>query len=211
MLQDIWVTRPTGQVSASFSLEPQLALRQTGDLEYDGETMLVVHATPERDRPGYIAFGPYRPLPRGEYLVRFELAAAPHDLYQPIAYVDISHSGGDVVASRVITAADVPPEHDYQTITIPIVIDRDVHLVETRVYWTGNGNLWFKRASVTPTQVVDPGTLESVPWTATWLLGAIFVGLLLTSACRAHAEPGSSALAADAATEWAPDETAQRR
>jgi hypothetical protein len=91
--------------------------------EASGGAMMA--ARPGLDSPGFLTFGPYRPLPAGKYAARFRVRGAG-------LRVDVAADRGRrIIAERTV---DVGPE--WTTVVLPFVVERGQPL-EFRAAWDG--------------------------------------------------------------------------
>ena len=86
----------------------------------------IVVARPGVDRPGFLSFGPYRPLPAGAYTARFRVRG--HGLRVDVA----TDRGRRILAERVI---DAGPE--WTDVVLPFIVERGRPL-EFRTFWDGS-------------------------------------------------------------------------
>lgn len=117
-----------------FEAEGLAHLDGSAEADADAGARRVWVARPGDDEPGYVAFGPYQPLPKGRYLVVFRVRrAGPGD--GRAATLDVStDGGGKVLASRDLAGADLPAAAFR---SFPLVVDHPGGPLETRVQWHG--------------------------------------------------------------------------
>ena len=87
----------------------------------------MVTARPGVDLPGFLTFGPYRPLPAGAYTARFRVRG------QGLRVDVATDRGRRIIAER---AVDVGP--DWTNVVLPFVVERG-HPLEFRAAWDGKG------------------------------------------------------------------------
>ena len=87
----------------------------------------MVTARPGVDLPGFLTFGPYRPLPAGRYTARFRVRG------QGLRLDVATDRGRRIIAERTV---DVAP--DWTNVVLPFVLERG-QPVEFRAAWDGTG------------------------------------------------------------------------
>jgi len=89
---------------------------------------------------GFFWFGPYTPLPPGNYTATLRLktsSAAPANLLT----IDVAADGGKkILASRNINSGDFKYENTWQNISIDFRLDKPLADIETRGIITSVGN-----------------------------------------------------------------------
>lgn len=101
----------------------------------------VVSAVVGLSFPGYISFGPYLPLPPGNYVIQFCLRA-PNPI-DNIAVLDIFDATYSKVVKTMVVLADyfLAKPNQWNLIELSVSITEDMHLYEFRTYWHGKSNL----------------------------------------------------------------------
>jgi hypothetical protein len=107
----------------------------------------VVEARAGRDRPGFLAFGPYRLLPPGRFVAVFRLRGAGAGATLQVA----TDRGRRVLGEREVEAAGGAPAD----LAVPFFADALVP-VEYRVRWNGQGDLAVDAIAVRFADVPDP-------------------------------------------------------
>jgi hypothetical protein len=82
---------------------------------------------PGADAAGFLAFGPYRPLPAGVYVARFRVRGRG-------LRVDVATDRG----RRILAARSPEPAPEWALVTLPFVVER-ARPLELRVAWDGQG------------------------------------------------------------------------
>ena len=117
--------RPTSPVGVF--LEAEWQARQTGAVadEPAASGGRVVAGRPGRDRPGFLAFGPYRSLPAGAYVARFRVRGRG-------LRADVAADQG----RRILAVQPVDAGPAWMDVTLPFRVERADPL-ELRVSWDG--------------------------------------------------------------------------
>lgn len=120
------VPRPTSAVGLFHEAEWQS--RQTGTVAPAPEASggRAVLARPGADAAGYLAFGPYRPLPAGSYVARFRVRGA--GLHLDVA----TDQGQRILAERTLDAGSA----SWTDVVLPFTVER-ARPLEFRVAWDG--------------------------------------------------------------------------
>lgn len=92
---------------------------------------------------GYLQYGPYRPLRRGNYQVTYEIDGSAAPAGQVVAVVDVAEAGGTGILGSMEVRAGAPGHP-----TILFSLDHPVTDLELRVLATGNGELAYKGLTV---------------------------------------------------------------
>jgi len=122
--------------------------RREGDPALGGK--LVRGAVPGRDGEGWLFRGPYRTYAPGGYVAEFRVRTGPAPSAGEIAVLDVSaDEGGEVLASRTLTAADFPEPEKYAAFCLAFVL-REPREMEFRVYYLARAPLWVYRVNVAP-------------------------------------------------------------
>jgi hypothetical protein len=172
-------------LTTSFSLAPGQVKPQAGTVT-DG----LITARAGRDRPGFMLWGPYSSLDEGTYRATFPLAArgaAPTAHMAAIEVVGTPPS--KYFARRELTAAELSRRVTNHALEFKTP---GGYLVETRVYFLGNGTLTAGTVQVDPVKVkrariggLSEGMIVILWVGGTILAGWIFVLLMRRSAQRA--------------------------
>lgn len=120
---------PATSPAGVFYEAEQLA-RETGDLvgDRDASGGRVVAARPGAARPGFLVFGPYRPLPAGRYRATFRVRGG------GLALDVAAEQGRRILGQRGVDAGAA-----WQDVTLHFALDRAAP-VEFRVRWDGVGD-----------------------------------------------------------------------
>jgi hypothetical protein len=87
---------------------------------------------------GYLAYGPYLPLPAGRYRIDFALKIEDHTLSETVAVLDVSTYGGRLsLQVRSLRGSDFTSANQYQVFSLPLDVDEEVDPVEYRVFLSG--------------------------------------------------------------------------
>jgi hypothetical protein len=130
--------------------EAESLARDTGRVEADAAASSggVVAAREGRDRAGFLAFGPYRLLPRGTFRALFRLRGADAGVEIQVA---------TAAGRQILAAADVRLAGSDAGQEIPLAFSLDrATPVEYRVRWDGQGWAAIDTVSVTFAGVPDP-------------------------------------------------------
>ncbi|MCB2187084.1 MAG: hypothetical protein KQJ78_11745 [Deltaproteobacteria bacterium] len=90
-----------------------------------------------RDRPGFLAFGPYRMLPPGHYLARFRLRQGAGG---PAGRVEVAADQGQAVLAARELPARAAPSPAWQDVALEFRLDRPREL-EFRTWFSGQADL----------------------------------------------------------------------
>jgi len=88
---------------------------------------------------GYLQYGPYRPLRRGNYQVTYDIHGSAASPGQVVAVVDVAVAGGTGILASADVHAGAPGNP-----TLQFSLDHPVTDLELRVLATGNGELAYK-------------------------------------------------------------------
>ncbi|MBF0171772.1 MAG: hypothetical protein HQK87_11935, partial [Nitrospinae bacterium] len=112
-------------------------LAEDGDLDHPP----VNDAIEGMDREGYMVFGPYLALPKGEGVATFRMRAKGVAPETPVARIDVAYDKGKtIVAQRVVTAGELGADFAWSDISLPYAVTADrVDDGEFRVYYMGKG------------------------------------------------------------------------
>lgn len=112
-------------------------------------------ARPGTTDPGHIVFGPYLPMPPGEYLALFRVRRGGDARAGRVLTVDACRAGPVTVdAERVLSADELPAD---RTVWVPLRFSHPGGLLETRVHWAGNGSVAVDRIGVWDVRPPDAG------------------------------------------------------
>ena len=97
----------------------------------------------EIGEPGFLSFGPYITLPKGDYKALFDIRIK-SDNGQPALHLDVSGMGGNqVLAQKEVTDAS---DGQWQTVSLPFSINRErMEKIEFRVFFKGGGAVFFEK------------------------------------------------------------------
>ncbi len=133
------------------------ALSCAGDVDVAPHTGRVIRSV--RGHSGVVLFGPYIPVPRGEWTASFDVAAADASQQSPgarVATLEVTH--GDVrIAAREITAGELEGDRHWSHHDVSFTLDDTTMGVEFRVVSEGPVDL-LARASVDlqPAEPIEP-------------------------------------------------------
>ncbi|MBC7287397.1 MAG: hypothetical protein H5T86_04995, partial [Armatimonadetes bacterium] len=131
---------PKGRLVPVAYLEAEVLPHGSGSLEHDpgasgGQLWL---ARAGQDRPAHTVYGPYQPLPAGQYLALFRLKRVGEGA-GVVALLDTCIGGGSPqTGQRELTAEELP---EGQWRWAPIVFQHPGGQYETRVQWSGAADL----------------------------------------------------------------------
>jgi hypothetical protein len=119
--------------------EAESLLREVGEVVAAEEASggRIVAARAGAPRAGFLAFGPYRPLPAGAYRARFRVRGAG-------LTVDVSSERG----RRRLATGTVPSGSAWTDLTLPFALERAA-LVELRTHWDGQADAAVDWVAVT--------------------------------------------------------------
>jgi hypothetical protein len=174
-------------LTTSFKLTPGYPAPKTGT----PENGLVV-ARPGDER-GYMLWGPYSSLKEGTYRATFRLAAKGAAPTQRVAAIEVSGTPPSTFfARKELRGAEVGPNLTTHTLEFRTP---GGYLIETRVFYFGNGTVKAGPVEVTPIHVLParsgfPDWLLALIWVGgTILAGAVFVVLMNRSTRRPAGQP----------------------
>ena len=98
----------------------------------------VAQAKAGNDSPGWLAKGPGRPLPPGNYVARLRLRRGPGGLPGRVDAVD--KSGGRVLASLPLDPTRLPADNAWHDVSLPFTLEGLIPL-EIRVWFSGRADL----------------------------------------------------------------------
>jgi hypothetical protein len=187
-LQDAWPDFSSGLFGFNeFVILPSDAARETGRIAerfpLDQLGLTVVQASPDRDEAGYLSLGPYVRVSPGMYVARFNLLAKGEQPLGEVATVDILAAPDTILAKRLLSPADLAGDVNH-VIELPFMTFGDK--VQPRVHYTGSAELRLGRIEVIRTSgpELSQGPFPSWPRSLLWVLGTVFVGVLLVAARR---------------------------
>ena len=101
------------------------------------------------DEEGHLVFGPYVPLPPGEYRVLFRLKVEDNAAERPVAVLDVcSDEGTRCFVEKEMKYSDFLKENRYQLFNIDFSISETLNM-EFRVRSLGeSGTLWVDYVSL---------------------------------------------------------------
>lgn len=99
---------------------------------------------------GYLAYGPYLPLPPGRYRVDFALKIADNSSTQTVAILDASAFGGwQCLQVRPVRGRDFTSPNQYQIFRLNLDVEEELDLVEYRVLLPGKAKVTLDYVDVT--------------------------------------------------------------
>ncbi|KIX14754.1 hypothetical protein X474_06325 [Dethiosulfatarculus sandiegensis] len=130
----------------------------------------ITSARPGRDKPDFMAFGPFRAFPGGEYAARFRLKAGPASPGVEIARLEVvTDKGQTIIAQRPLVAGELPAD-TWGDVILPFEL-KSVTDLEFRVFYTGRAALDFNLVNVGfadqkqgPRQVEAEDLLRQTAW-----------------------------------------------
>jgi hypothetical protein len=165
---------------ASFYVQQATQIRTVGKVAGKDPHALAV-ATP-KDGRGFLTAGPGVRIAPGTYTATFNVQQTGATGDKPFVRLEAWSLPGYLLASRTLTAADVPPGQN-KAVDLPFASSGDLN-VETRAYVYGRAAVKLGAIGVNPTSVVPLPGLDEHP-NATlmflWVFGLFFVGALLAS------------------------------
>jgi hypothetical protein len=170
---------------SSFVLQPGQYPPQTGAV-----TNGVVVAR-ERDQPGFVMWGPYSTLKEGAYRATFPLAVAGVPPGTRVATIEVAGTPPSrTFKSKIVTAGELKPS----TLT-RLALDFSMpggYLVETRVFFQGQGTLRAGPVNVAPINLAPGRPYPSWALAVAWVLGTVFFGWLFVRGYRRDASSSTS-------------------
>lgn len=115
---------------------------QTGRLDGEGPGSARI-AKPDRDQPGYLAFGHYRLLGPGAYVATFFMTATTHGERVPVTLDVVCNRGRQSLVRQ--TDRDLAAVHE-AGLALPFELPALAEDVELRVYYHGTGQVSFTSA-----------------------------------------------------------------
>ena len=171
-------------LATEFSVAPGQVKPQTGTVA-DG----VITAREGRDDPGFLLFGPYSSLEEGTYRATFPLAATGVSPDEHVAAIEISGTPPfKFFERRELTGRELGRELSNKTLRFDTP---GGYLVESRVYFLGNGNLTAGKVDVQPEKVnrARIGGLSEGLIVARWVGGTILAGWIFVRLMRRSPRP----------------------
>ncbi|HTU21218.1 MAG TPA: hypothetical protein VMG10_24405 [Gemmataceae bacterium] len=99
---------------------------------------------------GYLAYGPYLPLPAGRYRIDFSLKIEDNSFAETIATIDASAFGGwQTLQARRLRGCDFTSANQYQIFSLTFDVAEELDLVEYRVLVGGKTKATFDYVDVT--------------------------------------------------------------
>jgi hypothetical protein len=172
---------------SSFVLRPgQSGPPQTGVV--NGDTAV---ARGRRDGPGFLMWGPYSTLKDGAYRATFPLAAAGIPPRTPVATIEVAGTPPSTpFAAKVVTAGELRPR---RLTRVPLTFSMPGgYLVETRVFFQGQGTLRAGPVQVAPIDLAPGRPYPSWALAIAWVLGTVFFGWLFVRFYRRDAAASRS-------------------
>ena len=143
----------------------------TGLIETDfSSPHRVSRRTDDASPPGsQLTYGPYVELYPGQYQAKFRLKVNER-LNTPVAFLDVvGNESKTLFASRLINGSDFTKQGEWQTFTLPFVIeDNPERRVEFRVRYEGGPALWCDEVRYEFTKEQFAITLEKFPSNIEW-------------------------------------------
>jgi hypothetical protein len=165
------------QWQESFILAPGERHLQTGKLQ-PGQVV----ARAGRDKPGFLAYGPYALLKAGAYQATFPLAVSGVGAEAHVATIEVV-SGNTVWAREVVTGRQLRPRQ-LSGIELPFATPGNAG-VETRVYYHGRGTLRMGPIQVQPIAApINPVHYRDWPLAFLWVGGTFLIGWLFVEVMR---------------------------
>ncbi|MCX6359891.1 MAG: GxGYxYP family putative glycoside hydrolase [Armatimonadetes bacterium] len=135
----------TAAFEASFEAEALPSFVGSNVAEATGSGGKVRRAEPGRDKPGHIAYGPYRPTDPGHYVAIFRLRRTGPGAGAVCNLDAAASAGSKTLRDLAVTAADLPLG---QWRAIALVFDHPGGTLETRAVWTGAAALEIDRVDL---------------------------------------------------------------
>jgi hypothetical protein len=167
------------QWQQAFNMVPGERALVTGKLDHTrGEAV----AKAGRDKPNFLAYGPYALLKAGAYDATFYLAASGAGPDEPVARIEIV-SGPRVFAREEVTPRQLQAGR-LSGVELPFATAGNA-LIETRVFYHGRGSLRLGPIQVLPiTAQINPVKYRDWPLTFLWVGGTFLVGWLFVEVMR---------------------------
>lgn len=117
-------------------------------------------ARAQLDAPGFLVFGPYqRIVLPGEYVARFHLKVGDRSVAEEVVALDVSSSLDGVFAEQSLAGTTFRKSNAYQAIdlnfTIAPTYPRQVHKIETHVYFTGRADIAVDYIELIPKKIAS--------------------------------------------------------
>jgi hypothetical protein len=109
------------------------------------------YAQAPRDKPGWLTMGPYQSLPPGGYEATFRLKAWYNTATDNVAELEVSAMADEppYLGERLIlSGSDFATSGQWQDFEVQFSLPREMSTLEYKVYWPGNGILWFESVVV---------------------------------------------------------------
>ncbi len=101
----------------------------------------LVEARAGRDRPGFLAFGPYQTFPAGDYRARFRLRGGPEGNGASAGRLEVTAEEGRCLLARSeLTAEALPADEAWHDLALGFALSSAARL-EFRVYFAGGRDL----------------------------------------------------------------------
>jgi hypothetical protein len=165
------------QWQQSFILAPGERPPATGKLQ-PGQVV----AKAGRDKPGFLAFGPFALLKAGAYQATFPLAVEDVGPEAHVATIEVV--SGDTVWAREVVTGHQLRARPLDGIELPFATPGNA-LVETRVYYHGRGTLRLGPVQVQPIAApLAPVHYRDWPQAFLWVGGTFLIGWLFVEVMR---------------------------
>jgi hypothetical protein len=101
----------------------------------------LVRAQAEKDKPGFISYGPYTVFPPGKYLARFRLRRPAGDKAAESGWIDVSTAKGTkALAKTSLTSDNLPADGRWHDVPLEFEL-KDAAELELRTWYNGQGGL----------------------------------------------------------------------
>ena len=109
------------------------------DKEIDRDIMLL---PPSLKNPGYAIFGPFTPMPSGNYSITFRIKTTNNTILDPVVILDVTSGGGKCTYStKELKGTDFVEEDKYQSFTLGFSLLKPVPDIEFRIFYTGKSGI----------------------------------------------------------------------
>ena len=145
-------TGPEDRIDPPFSYSGSEARSQTGEVVGDA----IMAEERGRIQAAYIAFGPFRRMSDGDYVVTFRYSSRRHP-DEPVAVMDVTSKPAPitVVESVEVAGTDGRPTE----VSLPFTVDSSLGW-EFRVLWNGTADFTLHSVEIVPAQGWHPITRQ---------------------------------------------------
>jgi hypothetical protein len=165
---------------SSFVLQPGQYPPQTGAVKNG------VVVARNGEQPGFVMWGPYSTLKDGAYRATFALAVDGVPPGTRVATIEVAGTPpSKPFKSKIVTAGELKP-HRFTRLPLDFSMPGG-YLIETRVFFQGQGTLRAGPVSVSPINLAPGRPYPSWALAIAWVLGTVFFGWLFVRGYRREA------------------------